>query len=353
MKVVSVVGARPEFIQAARVSQAIRARHEEVLVHTGQHYDFDMSEVFFQQLELPEPDHNLGVGSGSHAWQTGEILSRIEPVLQEEKPDWVIVRGDTNSTLAGALAAAKLCIPVAHVEAGLRSFNTQMAEEINRVVTDHVSELLFCPTQAAMDNLKREGLEDRAYLVGDVMYEAVLHNLNLAEQQSDVMARLSLYPDSYILVTVHRAENTDDPARLRGIVKALNSIPYTVVFPIHPRTQAALQEHGYTLGNRVQVVPPVSYFDMLGLQQYARLVLTDSGGMQKEAYFLGTPCVTLREETEWVETVDAGWNTLVGADPQAILQAVREFYPPSEHPDLYGDGNTSLHIVEALEAYLA
>ena len=352
MKVVSVVGARPEFIQAAPMSRAIRARHQEVLVHTGQHYDYEMSEVFFQQLGLPEPDHNLGVGSGSHARQTGEMLSRMEAVLVSEKPDWVIVRGDTNSTLAGALAAAKLCIPVAHVEAGLRSFNASMAEEINRVATDHISDILFCPTPAAMKNLGREGLVDRAQLVGDVMYEAILHNLKLAEQQSDVLARLSLRPKGYLLTTVHRAENSDNPQRLGAIGDALNSIQEPIVFPVHPRTQAALKQGGHTLGKHIQAVPPVGYFDMLVLQRNARLVLTDSGGMQKEAYCLGTPCITMRDETEWVETVEAGWNTLVGADPGAILDAVLHFQAPLERPSLYGDGKTSLHIVDALERYV-
>ncbi len=353
MKVVSVVGARPEFIQAAPICRAIRIRHQEVLVHTGQHYDYGMSEVFFQQLSLPEADHNLGVGSGSHAWQTGEILSRLETVLQKEKPDWVIVRGDTNSTLAGALASAKLSIPVAHVEAGLRSFNASMPEETNRVATDHISDILFCPTPAAMENLEREGLVGRALLVGDVMYEAVLQSLKLAEQQSDVFARLSIRPKSYLLTTVHRAENTDNPQRLGAIVAALNSIQEPIVFPVHPRTQAVLKQGGHTLGKHIQAVPPAGYFDMLVLQSNARLLLTDSGGMQKEAYCLGTPCVTLRDETEWVETLEAGWNTLVGADPRAILHAVLHFHAPLGRPMLYGDGKTSMHIVDALERYVS
>jgi len=349
VKVISVVGARPEFIQAAPISNALRLRHTELLVHTGQHYDYEMSEVFFQQLSLPKPDYNLGVGSGSHAWQTGETLMRLEPVLKRERPDWVIVRGDTNSTLAGALAATKLCIPVAHVEAGLRSFNASMPEEINRVATDHISDILFCPTPAAMGNLKREGLVERARLVGDVMYEATLYHLKMAKHQSNVMTRLSLRPNGYLLATAHRAENTDNSQRLGGIVEALNSIQEPVVFPVHPRTQAALKRYSYTLGKHVQTVPPVSYFDMLMLEKNARLVLTDSGGIQKEAYCLGTPCITLRDETEWVETVEMGWNTLVGADPTAILEAVQHFQVSSERPALYGDGKTSLHILEALE----
>ncbi|MBI4340379.1 MAG: UDP-N-acetylglucosamine 2-epimerase (non-hydrolyzing) [Chloroflexi bacterium] len=351
MKVLSVVGARPEFIQAARLSEAIRARHQEVLVHTGQHYDYEMSEVFFQQLGLPRPDYNLGVGSGSHGWQTGEIMARMETTLVETRPEWVIVRGDTNSTLAAALAAAKLHIPVAHVEAGLRSFNKAMPEETNRIATDHISDLLFCPTQTAMNNLEREGLGEKTRLVGDVMYEAILHSLSIAQEQSDVMARLSLEPKGYLLATVHRAENTEDPARLAGIVQALACLGEPVVFPVHPRTRAALKQHGLGLDGRVLDMPPVGYFDMLLLEQNARMVLTDSGGVQKEAYCLGTPCVTLREETEWVETVQAGWNTLVGAEPQAIRRAVTEFHPPDARPALYGDGHTSQHIVRALETY--
>ncbi len=351
MKIVSIVGARPEFIQAARMSQAIRTRHQEVLVHTGQHYDYEMSDVFFEQLGLPKPDHNLGVGSGSHAWQTGEILSRLERVLLCEKPDWVIVRGDTNSTLAAALAAAKLCFPLAHVEAGLRSFNSAMPEEINRVATDHISDILFCPTQAAMDNLQREGLAERANLVGDVMYELILLSAKLANERSDVLERLGLRPHGYLLVTVHRVENTDNLERLTGIVEGLNSLTEHVVFPVHPRTRAALQQHDIALGANIQAIPPVSYLDMVQLQKEARLVLTDSGGMQKEAYCLNTPCLTLREQTEWVETVDAGWNILVGTDPLSIKKAVKQFQPPVSHPNLYGDGKTSTQIVVALETY--
>ena len=353
MKILSVVGARPEFIQAARLSEAVRTKHQEVLVHTGQHYDDEMSEVFFRQLGLPEPDHNLGVGSGPQAWQTGEILRRIEPILLVEKPDWVVVRGDTNSTLAGALAAAKLEIRVAHVEAGLRSFNKLMPEEINRIATDHISDILLCPTLAAMDNLRHEGLQERARKVGDVMYETVLNSLGTAQQVSHIMDDLHLSERGYLLATVHRAENTDNRDRLRAIVDALRAIEEPVIVPLHPRTRSALQQHGLSLGTRIRVVPPLNYFDMLVLQRNARLVLTDSGGMQKEAYCVGTPCVTMREETEWVETVEAGWNTLVGADTQSILGAVQQFQPSSKRPALYGDGRTSLHIIEALEEDIA
>ena len=350
MKIVSIVGARPEFIQAAPVSRALRPRHHEVLVHTGQHYDYEMSAVFFEQLGLPAPDYNLGVGSGPHGRQTGQMLARLEETLLAEKPDWVLVRGDTNSTLAGALAAAKLHIPVAHIEAGLRSFNRWMPEEINRVVADHVADLLFCPTPTAVKNLAAEGIIEGVHLVGDVMYEAILYNLSLAEARSDALARLGLSPGGYLLLTVHRAENTDIRANLRAILEAVNRLEEPVLFPAHPRTRHLLDEMGWRPAPHVRLVEPQSYFDILVLEKNARLLLTDSGGMQKEAYCLETPCLTLREQTEWVETVEAGWNRLVGAQTGRIVEAVRSFRPPAEHPPLYGDGRTGEAIVRILEA---
>jgi UDP-GlcNAc3NAcA epimerase len=350
MKVVSVVGARPEFVQAAPVSRALRGRHQEVLVHTGQHYDYEMSALFFQELNLPAPDYNLEVGSGLHGQQTGEILTRLERVLLDEQPDWVLVRGDTNSTLAGALAAAKLHIAVGHIEAGLRSFNRWMPEEINRIVADHVADLLFCPTPTAMSNLAAEGIEQGLHLVGDVMYEAILYNLPLADAKSRVLARLRLAPDGYLLLTVHRAENTDIRQNLQAILAAVDRLEDAVVFPVHPRTRKLLTELGWTPRPGVQLVEPQGYFDTLILEKNARLLLTDSGGMQKEAYCLGTPCLTLREQTEWVETVEAGWNLLVGADTDRIVTAVSSFRPPLERPSLYGDGRTSQAIVRVLEA---
>jgi len=350
MKIVSIVGARPEFIQAAPVSRALRPRHHEVLVHTGQHYDYEMSAVFFEQLGLPPPDYNLGVGSGPHGRQTGEMLARLEETLLKEKPDWVLVRGDTNSTLAGALAAAKLHIPVGHIEAGLRSFNRWMPEEINRIVADHVADLLFCPTPTAVENLAAEGITQGVHLVGDVMYEAILYNLSLAEAQSDALARLGLSPGGYLLLTIHRAENTDIRRNLRAILTAVDRLTEPVLFPVHPRTRRLLSEVGWRPGPHVQVVEPQSYFDILVLEKHARLLLTDSGGMQKEAYCLGTPCITLREQTEWVETVEVGWNRLVGAQTERIVEAVATFTPPPERPSLYGDGRTGEAIVRALEA---
>ncbi|MEM2001807.1 MAG: UDP-N-acetylglucosamine 2-epimerase (non-hydrolyzing) [Candidatus Methanomethylicaceae archaeon] len=350
--VCSIVGARPQFIKAAPVGKALRAAgHTEILVHTGQHYDDEMSAVFFRDLEIPEPDYNLGVGSGTHGWQTGQMLIRIEEVLLREKPDWVLVYGDTNSTLAGALAAAKLHIPVAHVEAGLRSFNRRMAEEINRVLTDHISDLLFCPTQTAVENLRREGITQGVYLVGDVMYDAALQYLALAEQKSRILERLGLRPKEYALATVHRAENADDPQRLRAIFAGLEAIAQTglpVILPLHPRTRKQAEALGLS-PNGVRVLEPVSYLDMLLLEKNARVILTDSGGVQKEAFFFRVPCVTLREETEWVETVEAGWNVVVGANRERIVGAVnRGSLGQRTQADIFGYGRAAERIVEVL-----
>ena len=348
MKVATIVGARPQFIKAAPVSRWLRLRHKEILVHTGQHYDYLLSEVFFRELGIPTPDYNLGIGSASHGKQTGEMLARVEEVLLQEKPDWVVVYGDTNSTLAGALAAAKLHIPVAHVEAGLRSYNRTMPEEINRVLTDHLSSLLFCPTDTAVRNLAREGITQGVHKVGDVMYDVALWGLESAERKSTILQTLRIEPGGYLLVTIHRPHNTDDPSNLGAIVSALNDVAETVVFPTHPRTQKALKHWGFCPNSNIRLIEPVSYLDMLVLEKNARLILTDSGGVQKEAYILGVPCVTLREETEWVETVEAGWNILVGANREQIVAAVRNFKPTGERPPLFGDGNASRRIVEIL-----
>jgi UDP-GlcNAc3NAcA epimerase len=353
MRVVTVVGARPQFIKAAPVGRALRAAgHAEFLLHTGQHYDAALSQVFFAELDLPEPDVNLGVGSGSHGWQTGQMLIGIEGVLQERRPDWVLVYGDTNSTLAGALAAAKLHLPLAHVEAGLRSFNRRMPEEINRVLTDHVADRLLCPSQTAVDNLAAEGITRGVYLVGDVMADALALAAERAER-SDVLTRLGLAERGYLLVTVHRAENTDDVERLRAILGALCALDEPVVFPVHPRTRQRLEgaEELRSLlacARHMRLVEPVGYLDMVRLERSARMILTDSGGVQKEACWLGVPCVTLRDETEWVETVQAGWNVLVGTDPERILWAVRHFTPPASRPMLYGDGRAAERIVALL-----
>ncbi len=351
MKIVTVVGARPQFIKAAAVSRALRKSCAEVLVHTGQHYDDNMSRVFFDELDIPPPDYHLGIGSGSHGAQTGAMLSAIEDVLLAEKPDRVMVYGDTNSTLAGALAAAKLHIPVAHVEAGLRSFNRRMPEEINRVLTDHLSDLLFCPSPAAVANLAGEGVAAGVHLVGDVMYEALIHAVAVAERKSDVLGRLRLQAGQYALATIHRAENTDDPPRLVRLMDALQEISRhrPVVFPVHPRTRRRLEsiERAQQSGD-VRLLEPMGYLDMVRLEAAASVLLTDSGGMQKEAYWLHVPCVTLREETEWVETVQQGWNTLAGADGDKIVQAARNAVRPMAGEDAYQGAGSVSRLVQAL-----
>ena len=362
MKIVTVVGARPQFIKAAAVSRAVSSFNEsardvsisEWIVHSGQHYDENMSRVFFDELVIPHPAVNLEVGSGPHGWQTATILERLEGVLLDKSPDWVLVYGDTNSTLAGALAAVKLRIPVAHVEAGLRSFNRRMPEEINRVVADRISAVLFCPTDAAVANLQAEGITKGVHKVGDVMYDSVLFNSRLAAASSDVMNRLKLQPRSFYLATIHRAANTDDPDRSAGIMAAFERIEAPIILPLHPRTRKMLGTGLEGLGGRVRVVDPVPYLDMIVLEQNARLILTDSGGVQKEAYWAGTPCVTLRDETEWVELVDAGCNRVVGTDPDDIISAVAAFesadceLPPPRPTDLYGDGQSAKGIVAVL-----
>ena len=350
MKIVTIVGARPQFIKAAAVSREVRKRHHEFLVHTGQHYDYSMSGVFFDGLEIPAPDVNLGVGSGLHGVQTGAMLAGIEGVLLSERPDRVLVYGDTNSTLAGALAASKLRLPVAHVEAGLRSFNRCMPEEINRVVADHLSDVLLCPSKTAVGNLANEGLSRNVHLVGDVMLDV----LNWARQRATpqgptILQRLGLEERRYVLVTVHRSENTDNALRLSGIIDALNAINEPVLFPVHPRARKAIAEARYAVKPHVRLIEPLGYFEMVVAAGSARLILTDSGGVQKEAYWLGVPCVTLRDETEWVETVEAGWNALVGSDPEKILSAVRSFAPPSCRLPLYGDGQVAARCVDLLE----
>lgn len=349
MKVISIVGARPQFIKAAMLSRALRPRCREILLHTGQHYDENMSRVFFDELELPEPDIYLGVGSGGHAEQTGRMMMGIEQVLLKERPDWVVVYGDTNSTLAGALAAAKLQIKVAHVEAGLRSYQRAMPEEINRVLCDHVSDALFCPTQHALNNLAQEGIYKGVFVVGDVMADALFSFIQLAPRKvNNPLAALGLKPRSYALVTVHRAANTDDVNRLTAILDGLNRLEMPVVFPVHPRTRKVIDTLNLKVGGGVHLVDPVGYLEMLLLESNADCILTDSGGMQKEAYWLGVRCITLRDETEWVETVALGWNKLVGADSAAIVDAVRNWRPSGERQPVYGDGRTAEKIAEIL-----
>ncbi len=346
MKIVTIVGARPQFVKAAAVSRKLRAHHTEILVHTGQHYDGNMSDIFFDELGIPAPDYNLGIGSGSHGAQTGAMLTAIEEVLLAENPDRLLVYGDTNSTIAGALAAAKLHIPVAHVEAGLRSFNRRMPEEINRVLTDHISDLLLCPSQTAVDNLAAEGITAGVHLVGDVMFDALMYAVKRAETESHILETLNLQPKHYLLATVHRAENTDDPAKLRSIFGAFEAVNETIVLPLHPRTAKMLKKFGIKpKTEHLKLIEPVGYLDMAALTQSARMVITDSGGLQKEAYWLNVPCITLRHDTEWPETVDAGWNVLVGADGARIVDSVRGFALPAKHPSLYGDGSAGEKVV--------
>ena len=330
MKLLTVVGARPQFIKAAAVGYAIQSARDcgagirSVLVHTGQHYDFEMSRVFFEELGLPAPDHDLSIGSGSHGAQTGRMLEAIEHVLQTEQPDVVLVYGDTNSTIAGALAAAKLHMPVAHVEAGLRSYNRRMPEELNRVLTDHLSRWLFCPGETAVANLKREGIEQGVELVGDVMYELVLRFGGRGDLPTG-WEDLEIQPDKFILATVHRAENTDDETRLRGILEALSELSgdLPVMVPLHPRTQKILAAANLQLPDRLRIVPPLSYRQMMAAEGAAALIVTDSGGVQKEAFWLGVSCVTVRDETEWLETLDDERNILTGANRKRIVEAAR------------------------------
>jgi UDP-GlcNAc3NAcA epimerase len=357
MKIAAVVGARPQFIKAAMVSRLLRARPgvQEVLIHTGQHYDDNMSQVFFDELEIADPEYNLEVGSGPHGKQTGRMLEAIEKVLSDERPDRLLVYGDTNSTLAGAVAAAKLHVPVAHVEAGLRSFNKGMAEEVNRIVADHVSDLLFAPTEEAIRNLAREGMpKESVHLVGDVMYDAALCHAVKAERVSTVLQRHALNPKAYVLVTVHRAETTDDPKRLRTLIEGFSLVAKQIplVWPLHPRTNAALERHDLIKGlaKFVKLIEPLGYLDMVMLEKHAFCIATDSGGVQKEAFFHRVPCVTLREETEWVELIRLGWNKLVPpVDAHLIADEVlRPISSPIASSELYGGGRAADRIVEIL-----
>lgn len=347
MKIVTIIGARPQFIKAAPVSKELRKVSDEVLIHTGQHYDFNMSEIFFRELHLPPPDYNLGIGSGTHGWQTGQMISKIEPILLSHNPNYVLVYGDTNSTLAGALSAAKQNIKVIHVEAGLRSFNRSMPEELNRVLTDHVSDVLFCPSETAVNNLSSEGIRNNVFFVGDVMSDS----LRLASQFStDILDRLRLNTKNYILATVHRAENTDKAENLEKLICAFNDVSESVVVPLHPRTQKKISKIAIKPGANIKLIQPLGYLDMVTLERNARIILTDSGGIQKEAYWLEVPCVTLRSETEWVETVEEGWNVLSGCDGFKILDAVKNFKIPGSRKTLYGDGYVSHTISQRVLA---
>ena len=358
MRILTVVGARPQFIKHSVMSKAIHQLHgtSECVVHTGQHYDSNMSDVFFDEMGIHAPDYNLAAGSGGHGAQTGRMLERLEPIIEQEKPDWVVVYGDTNSTLAGALVSTKLHIPVAHVEAGLRSFNRKMPEEINRILTDHASDLLFAPTQAAMDQLLKEGIpQERIHLVGDIMYDAALFYGEAAEAQSDILRILGVGRGAYILATIHRAENTGDANRLKAIFTALEHLAQDlpVVLPLHPRTKQIAKDLGFELNGSsgLAIVDPLGYFDMVKLEQNARLILTDSGGVQKEAFFYKVPCVTVRFETEWTELLDLGWNHLAPPiSSEAILEVVKRVLanPSGRAGQPYGDGRTAEKILNVL-----
>lgn len=348
MKFVSVVGARPEFVQVAVLSQVLRWKHDEILVHTGQHYDVTMSQSFFDELTIPAPDYNLGVGSGSHGNQTAKILVLMEDVLKKEYPDLVIVRGDTNSTLAGALAAVKLQIPVVHIEAGERSYDWHMPEEINRLVADRLASLHLCVSRNAIAQLAEEGIQDSAAWVGDVMLDILIQMLPIAHQKSKILNTLDINPKSYTLVTIHRPGNTDDPLRMQKIIIALNACGENVVFPAHPRTREALRKLNIQVNPNIKFIEPVGYLDMLILEENARIIATDSGGVQREAYYLKIPCLTLRDNTEWKETVSTGWNRLVGVETDNILKHWFDFQPPSQHPSIYGDGTAAHRITNIL-----
>ncbi len=351
LKIMNVVGARPEFIQTAPVSRAIRQRHTEILVHTGQHYDDNMSAIFFSDLGIAPPEVNLEVGSGSHAEMTGQMLIRMERVIQEQEPDWVVVFGDTNSTIAAALAAAKIHVPVAHIESGLRSYDRRMPEEINRVMTDHLSAILFPPTQVAVDNLKKEGLTNGVHLVGDVRVDVVHETVPRARpRQATLFQQAQLAAgEPFALATIHRASNTDDPQRLRDIVEAFNTLELPVVLPVHPRLRKMMGEFGYQFSGNVRPTDPLGFLDMIALLDACSIVVTDSGGLQKEAYMLRRPCVTVRDTTEWIETVHSGWNRLT--EPVDFKAAVSEALcpPPADHPDFYGAPGVCDRIVDVLE----
>lgn len=356
-KIVTIVGARPQFVKAAAVSRELRKQFCEILVHTGQHFDQNMSEVFFQEMEIPSPDYNLEINGVGHGAMTGRMLEKIEAVLLNEKPDMVLVYGDTNSTIAGALAASKLHIPVAHVEAGLRSFNMQMPEEVNRILTDRISNILFCPTLVAIENLKKEGFdnfENEIVCNGDVMQDAAIYYSQFSEEKSKVISENNLVEKSFVLATIHRQENTDDLNNLKQIISAFNTINQThrVVFPMHPRTRNIIAKHNIHMD--FKPIDPVGYFDMIELLKKCEVVITDSGGLQKEAFFFGKHCVTAREQTEWVELIDNGFNVLTGADEKKLGEAVNMMINKKSDfdIDLYGKGEASKRIVEKLKVFL-
>lgn len=354
MKLLTIAGTRPQLVKVAAVSRKLRKEFNEVLVNTGQHYDYNMAGIFFDELNIPKPDYNLGIGSMSHAKQTAKMMLRIEEVIEKESPDAVIVYGDTNSTLAAATVASKLHLPIFHIEAGLRSYNKKMPEEVNRLITDHVSELLFAPTDLAVKNLAKENITNGVHQVGDVMYDAVLYNMSLAEEKYN-LEDFNLESKGYILGTIHRAENTGNKENLVAIVNALLNIESIVFLPLHPGTKSKLIEYGLfgQLENKKSIIlaDPVSYLEMLLLEKNAKAIVTDSGGVQKEAYFVKVPCYTLRSETEWVETVDVGWNRLVDPLKDDVSSLINEFSKPRYIDNLYGNGEAGSKITEIIKGY--
>ena len=348
MKIAQIVGARPQFIKLAPLSREIRKRHQEIIIHSGQHYDRQMNEVFFQDLDIPAPDYYLNVGSGSQSIQTANILSALEPVLIEEKPELAIVYGDTNTTLAGALAAAKLGIKTAHIEAGLRSYNKSMPEEINRIVADHLSDILFAPTETAWQNADKEGLKRKTFLVGDIMVDSLSCGIRKAEKTSKAISTLQLEDQNYCLLTLHRPYNVDDPDNLYHILSGLDKLQQLIIFPVHPRTLNILKQIKEIKFRNIRFIEPQAYLDFLLLMQHSQMIFTDSGGIQKEAYILKKPCVTLRPETEWLETVQSGWNLLLPVNSRHFPLAINDFKPPETHPALFGE-NVAEKIMQLLE----
>lgn len=353
LTILTLIGARPQFIKAAPVSRAIKkAGLNEIIVHSGQHFDFRMSQLFFEEMGIPEPDINLEVGSGLHGQQTGLIMERFEQALLKEKPDLVLVHGDTNSTLAGALTSAKLRMPIAHNEAGLRSFNRTMPEEHNRVLSDHCSDLLFCPVPKAVAQLRKEGITKGVHLIGDVMYDLTVQNLIERRRSSEILRKLNVYRQKYLLLTLHRPYNVDSKSRMTNLLDILGEVKESIILPLHPRTGKRITKFSLSVPDNLKLVEPLGYFDMATLEASARMILTDSGGVQKEAYFHGVPCVTLRPETEWTDTVEAGWNRVVGLDRKKILAALSEKWWAVDRPLLFGEGNASEKLVAIIKDYL-
>jgi len=347
MKIISIVGARPQFIKLAPLSKVLREYHQEVIVHTGQHFDKEMSDLFFNELGIATPDYNLDINSGSHGEQTGRMLIELEKVVTKEKPDLIVVFGDTNSTLAGALVASKLHIPIVHVEAGLRSFNKSMPEEINRIVADHTSDYLFAPTKTAKSNLEKENLTEKTYLTGDIMVDSHLNALNKANKL-ETISNYSLTKDEYFLLTLHRPYNVDEPANLKKIFSELRKLGNQILFPVHPRTRKVIENNGINVPTNILLTKPVGYLDFVNLQANSKKIITDSGGIQKEAYILKKPCITLRSETEWVETVQVGWNLLVNpAEEINYAEKIESFEPPEEYENIFGD-NVAAKMVEII-----